>query len=66
MRRRPLEAERTYGKQFVEETRAVLNICVLFLPFPIFWALFDQTARNNKLRLIGITRITIFHFPIGQ
>ena len=31
-----------YGKPFVEDVKAVLNVAYMFLPFPIFWALFDQ------------------------
>ena len=31
-----------FGKSFVEDVRAVLNVLYMFIPFPIFWALFDQ------------------------
>lgn len=31
-----------FGKAFVSDTRAVLNVLYMFIPFPIFWALFDQ------------------------
>ena len=31
-----------YGKQFVQEVKALKNISYMFIPFPIFWALFDQ------------------------
>ena len=31
-----------YGKKFVEDVKAVLNVAYMFLPFPLFWALFDQ------------------------
>ncbi len=45
MRRKPEQAEQEYGKQFIVDTRAVLKVLVIFLPFPLFWALFDQTVR---------------------
>ncbi|CAO1383586.1 unnamed protein product [Diamesa tonsa] len=35
-------AEATYGKKLVLETKILLNVLVLFLPLPFFWALFDQ------------------------
>ena len=35
-------AETTYGKKLVLETKILLNVLVLFLPLPFFWALFDQ------------------------
>lgn len=35
-------AEPVVGKQMVEETKILTKILVLFLPFPVFWALFDQ------------------------
>lgn len=35
-------AEETYGTKLVLETKILLNILVLYLPLPMFWALFDQ------------------------
>ena len=31
-----------YGKSFIKDVRAVNSVLYMFLPFPIFWALFDQ------------------------
>ena len=31
-----------FGKSFVEDIKAVLRVCVLFLTYPFFWALYDQ------------------------
>lgn len=31
-----------YGKQLVHDSRILLNVLVLFIPLPFFWALFDQ------------------------
>ncbi|XP_013116650.2 peptide transporter family 1 isoform X2 [Stomoxys calcitrans] len=35
-------AEPAVGKKMVSDTKILLKILVLFLPFPVFWALFDQ------------------------
>jgi solute carrier family 15 (oligopeptide transporter), member 1 len=35
-------AESTHGKKLVMETKILLNVLVLYLPLPFFWALFDQ------------------------
>lgn len=38
-------AEAKYGKKLVEDTKSALRVLVLFLPLPMFWALFDQQVR---------------------
>ena len=35
-------AEVKYGKNFVSDVKALKNVSYMFLPRPIFWALFDQ------------------------
>lgn len=35
-------AESTHGRKLVMETKILLNILVLYIPLPVFWALFDQ------------------------
>lgn len=35
-------SEEKYGKKSVWETRVIVNVLVLYLPIPIFWALFFQ------------------------
>lgn len=35
-------AEPKVGQKMVADTKILLKILVLFLPFPVFWALFDQ------------------------
>lgn len=35
-------AEEKYGKKLVKETKILLNVLVLYLPLPFFWALYDQ------------------------
>lgn len=37
-------AEPIYGRQLVLDTKILLNILVLYIPLPFFWALFDQKA----------------------
>jgi len=34
--------EKKYGRYFIEDVKALGNVVYMFLPFPIFWALFDQ------------------------
>ena len=31
-----------YGQSFIDDVKALGNVVYMFLPFPIFWALFDQ------------------------
>uniref|UniRef100_A0A336M6E0 Oligopeptide transporter 1 n=1 Tax=Culicoides sonorensis TaxID=179676 RepID=A0A336M6E0_CULSO len=35
-------AEDKYGKKLIDESKILLNVLVLFVPLPFFWALFDQ------------------------
>lgn len=35
-------AEPTCGSKMVSDTKTLMKILVLYLPFPVFWALFDQ------------------------
>lgn len=35
-------AEPRFGKQFVDDLKDTLKVLVLYIPLPIFWALFDQ------------------------
>ncbi|XP_031627531.1 peptide transporter family 1-like [Contarinia nasturtii] len=37
-------AEPKYGKQMVYDVKCLLKILVLYIPFPLFWALFDQQS----------------------
>merc|ERR1711953_1587176 len=52
-----------FGKAFVADTRAVLNVAYMFLPFPIFWALFDQQGSRwvfQARHMNGDIKITTF------
>uniref|UniRef100_A0A1B0DQS9 Oligopeptide transporter n=1 Tax=Phlebotomus papatasi TaxID=29031 RepID=A0A1B0DQS9_PHLPP len=35
-------AEEKHGKQLVTEIKTLFNVLVLYIPLPVFWALFDQ------------------------
>merc|ERR1719479_625487 len=35
-------AKEKYGESLVEETKVLLSVLTLFIPIPVFWALFDQ------------------------
>lgn len=37
-------AEQKYGKQLVYDVKCLLKILILYVPLPIFWALFDQQS----------------------
>ncbi|GAB0094456.1 peptide transporter family 1 [Sergentomyia squamirostris] len=35
-------AEEKHGKQLITEIKTLFNVLVLYIPLPVFWALFDQ------------------------
>ena len=35
-------AEKKYGRGFVADVKALKNCTYIFLPLPLFWALYDQ------------------------
>lgn len=39
-------ADDKFDRQFIEDVKAALQVFVLYIPLPIFWALFDQQVRN--------------------
>lgn len=40
-----------YSKQLIEEVKRVLAITLVFIPLPVFWALYDQQVRTHYLNL---------------
>ena len=34
-------------EEFIFDVRAVLKVLFMFLPLPVFWALFDQQVRKS-------------------
>ncbi|XP_050514437.1 peptide transporter family 1-like isoform X2 [Diabrotica virgifera virgifera] len=45
-------AEEKYGEKLVNEVKATLHVLVLFLPLPIFWALYDQQGSGWTLMAV--------------
>ncbi|CAD7089903.1 unnamed protein product [Hermetia illucens] len=49
-------AEHRYGRKLVDDTKDLLKILVLYLPLPVFWALFDQQGSRwtfQATRMVG-------------
>lgn len=47
-------ATEKYGEKMVADTKTILNVLVLFLPLPLFWALFSQ---QNSRWIFQATRM---------
>jgi len=45
-------ADDMYEANFLEDVRVVLKVLVLFLPLPVFWALFDQQGSRWTLQAL--------------
>ena len=45
------KAKVRFGAVLVAEVRAVLKVSVLFITFPMFWALYDQQVRTTGERI---------------
>ncbi|XP_040004174.1 solute carrier family 15 member 2 isoform X2 [Xiphias gladius] len=43
-------AEEKYSKRLIQEIKMVLRVLVLFIPLPMFWALFDQQGSRWTLQ----------------
>ncbi|XP_064465951.1 peptide transporter family 1-like isoform X2 [Ornithodoros turicata] len=43
-------AEPHYGKDFITDIKDVLHVLVLYVPLPVFWALFDQQGSQWTLQ----------------
>ncbi|XP_054707917.1 solute carrier family 15 member 1-like [Uloborus diversus] len=43
-------AEGKFEKSFIEEIKILLHVLVLYLPLPVFWALFDQQSSRWTLQ----------------
>lgn len=49
-------ADDHYSAEFIFDVRCVLKIFVLFIPLPVFWALFDQQGSRWTLQSIMLDR----------
>uniref|UniRef100_A0A8V0Z7C0 Solute carrier family 15 member 2 n=1 Tax=Gallus gallus TaxID=9031 RepID=A0A8V0Z7C0_CHICK len=47
-------ASEQYSKQLIAEVKMVTRVLFLFLPLPMFWALFDQQVQYNTLQGIYV------------
>ncbi|CAH1102185.1 unnamed protein product [Psylliodes chrysocephalus] len=45
-------AEEQYGSQLVSDIKATLHVLVLYIPLPIFWALYDQQGSGWTLQAV--------------
>ena len=59
-------SEKKYGKGFVSDVKALKNVCYIFLPLPIFWALFDQQVRNRLYNVLCPFDISILYLVLKQ
>ena len=54
-------SEKKYGKGFVSDVKALKNVCYIFLPLPIFWALFDQQVRYRLYNVLCPFDMILYH-----
>ncbi|XP_067460539.1 solute carrier family 15 member 2 [Thunnus thynnus] len=47
-------AEEKYSKRLIQEIKMVLRVLVLYIPLPMFWALFDQQGSRWTLQATGM------------
>uniref|UniRef100_A0AAQ5Y1Z6 Solute carrier family 15 member 2 n=1 Tax=Amphiprion ocellaris TaxID=80972 RepID=A0AAQ5Y1Z6_AMPOC len=47
-------AEEKYSKRLIQEIKMVLRVLVLYIPLPMFWALFDQQVQEDKRQLYNL------------
>uniref|UniRef100_A0A8C9TNC1 Solute carrier family 15 member 2 n=1 Tax=Scleropages formosus TaxID=113540 RepID=A0A8C9TNC1_SCLFO len=55
-------AEEKYPKRLIEEIKMVLRVLVLYIPLPMFWALFDQQVGQRPSRFLS-PWLLIFSMP---
>uniref|UniRef100_A0A8K9VGE6 Solute carrier family 15 member 2 n=1 Tax=Oncorhynchus mykiss TaxID=8022 RepID=A0A8K9VGE6_ONCMY len=53
-------AEEKYPKRLIHEIKMVLRVLVLFIPLPMFWALFDQQVRIQFIRSFPVFCSSLF------
>uniref|UniRef100_A0A8C8EGE1 Solute carrier family 15 member 2 n=1 Tax=Oncorhynchus tshawytscha TaxID=74940 RepID=A0A8C8EGE1_ONCTS len=57
-------AEEKYPKRLIHEIKMVLRVLVLFIPLPMFWALFDQQMLNALLILMFVPIFDVVVYPL--
>ncbi|CDQ71131.1 unnamed protein product [Oncorhynchus mykiss] len=58
-------AEEKYPKRLIHEIKMVLRVLVLFIPLPMFWALFDQqgsrwTLQATRMNMAFVSSLSFF------
>lgn len=57
-------AEDKYEKAFISDVKDVLHVLLLYLPLPVFWALFDQQGSRWTLQAQGMDGQILPNFRI--
>ena len=52
-------ADDKYSQKLIADVKAVLSVLFLYIPIPIFWALFDQ-----QVGAAGQYELSILHFSV--
>ena len=50
-------AKEKYEKSLVEDVKTLLRVLVIFIPIPVFWALFDQQVRYDRMPIFSLSGI---------
>jgi hypothetical protein len=58
-------ANEKYDRSLVDDVKILLQVLWMYLPLPVFWALFDQQVRGMKFNIWREPeQIDIFHNSI--
>uniref|UniRef100_A0A8C2XNX2 Solute carrier family 15 member 2 n=1 Tax=Cyclopterus lumpus TaxID=8103 RepID=A0A8C2XNX2_CYCLU len=55
-------AEEKYSVRLIQEVKMVLRVLVLYIPLPMFWALFDQQGSRWTLQATRMNMAFVRHF----
>ena len=50
-------AKEKYENSLVEDVKTLLRVLVIFIPIPVFWALFDQQVRSDSMNIFSLSGI---------
>uniref|UniRef100_A0AAQ5XJL0 Solute carrier family 15 member 2 n=1 Tax=Amphiprion ocellaris TaxID=80972 RepID=A0AAQ5XJL0_AMPOC len=59
-------AEEKYSKRLIQEIKMVLRVLVLYIPLPMFWALFDQQVQEDKRQLYNLYTMHSCRMPLRK
>ncbi|OXB79918.1 UNVERIFIED_CONTAM: hypothetical protein H355_000948 [Colinus virginianus] len=59
-------ASEKYDKRLIAQTKMVLKVLFLYIPLPMFWALFDQQTVNPILIVIMVPVVDAVIYPLIQ